>query len=247
MTECAFIIGDVHGCLKQLEQLLTYWNPDSEKLFFIGDLIDRGENSRGVVQLAMKLRKEYGAVVIGGNHEEMFLEWLDAPINHATYYYPRGGKATISSFLGEERFHSLSHTDLSKALQHFFPEEITFLESLPDYVEHEGYLFVHAGIDPRRKDWRDTEKMFFRSIREPFYTKENKSGKMIIFGHTPTRRIHPNKKDDIWISPCKTKIDIDGGAVFGGMLHGLHLKENGEYQLHSITSNLEVRDQTFLL
>lgn len=247
MADHAFIIGDVHGCLSRLEQLLTCWNPDSEKLFFIGDLIDRGENSYGVVQLAMKLHTEYGAVVIGGNHEEMFLEWLDAPLNHASYYYPRGGQATISSFLDEDRFHSLSPIDLSNQLFQGFPEEIKFFESLPDYVEYENYIFVHAGIDPSRRDWKDTGTMFFRSIREPFYTKKNETGKVVVFGHTPTRRIHPNKSDDIWISSCETKIGIDGGAVFGGMLHGLHVKENGEHQLHSVSSNHEIKERTFFL
>lgn len=245
--EQSFVIGDVHGCYEKLEKLLTYWNPDSEKLIFIGDLIDRGVRSREVVQLAMKLHKEYGAVVIGGNHEEMFLEWLDAPTNHFSFYYAVGGEETLHSFYDEESVQSTSPINLAKQLQQDFPEEVEFIKSLPDYVEFNHHIFVHAGINLGLRDWKNSGTKYFRSIREPFHTGKNKSGQTIVFGHTPTRRIYKNKKsDDIWIAPCKTKIGIDGAAVYGGLLHGLHIQGNGEYQLYSI-ENHKVSERSFSL
>ena len=235
-----FVVGDVHGCLSMLEKLLDYWHPEKERLIFIGDLIDRGENSLGVVRLAMKLQNEYDAVIIGGNHEDLFLEWLENPMSHASDYFRMGGTQTVSSFIGEDRFHSLSYTHLSEQILQSFPEEIEFLKSLPDYMEWKNYLFVHAGVNLDLNDWKSSGSKYFRSIREPFHQGTNRTGKVIIFGHTPTRRLHADKRNDVWISPCKTKIGIDGGAVFGGMLHGIHIRANGECQLYSINSEFEI-------
>ncbi|MBA9087288.1 putative MPP superfamily phosphohydrolase [Fontibacillus solani] len=74
-----FVIGDIHGERKMLETLLKFWMVDSQLLVFLGDLVDRGPDSYGVIHIARKLRDEYGAVVLGGNHESYFLEFLDNP------------------------------------------------------------------------------------------------------------------------------------------------------------------------
>ncbi len=245
--EQSFIIGDVHGCYAKLEQLLTYWNPDVERLIFLGDLIDRGENSRGVVQLASKLQDQYGATIIGGNHEEVFLDWLDEPQRHTSFYYMIGGEETLTSFYNKEIVQSLSPTNLAEKMKHDFPKEIEFLRSLPDYIEKENHLFVHAGVNLDLTNWKYSGKQYFRSIREPFHDGINHTGKTIIFGHTPTRRLHEDKRDDIWISPCESKIGIDGGCVFGGTLHGLRVKVNGDYQLYSIGANDNVTEKMLKL
>lgn len=247
MSSRAFVIGDIHGCLANLETLLTYWNPDSEKLFFLGDLINRGENSLGVVQLVMRLQKEYGAVTVGGNHESMFLQWLQAPSRHSSFFYLVGGKETLASFYSEELVDKLLPPKIAEKLTEDFPEEIAFMQGLPDYVEHGEYLFVHAGVKLDIEHWQDSGSEFFRSIREPFHEGENNTGKTIVFGHTPTRRIRPDKSNDIWISPCKTKFGIDGGAVYGGMLHGLHIRENNEYHLHSVDTKRNVTERAIQL
>lgn len=247
MTQQSFVIGDVHGCYTKLEKLLTYWNPDSQQLIFVGDLIDRGEHSRDVVQLAMKLQQEYGAAVIGGNHEDMLLEWLNAPRQHASFYYKVGGKETLASFYNKKMTQNESPVKLAEQMQQDFHEEIEFLRSLPDYIEHNEHLYVHAGVNLDLANWKYSGRQFFRTIREPFHEGENETGKTIVFGHTPTRRIHPDKRDDIWTSGCQTKIGIDGAAVFGGKLHGLHVKGNGEYQLYSSGENNHVTTKTFQL
>lgn len=247
MTQQTFVIGDVHGCYTKLKKLLTYWNPDSEQLIFVGDLIDRGEHSRDVVRLAMKLKQNYGAAIIGGNHEEMLLEWLDSPMQHTSFYYTVGGEETLASFYNKELVQSHHPEKLAEQMQQDFHEEIKFLRSLPDYIEVGSYLYVHAGVNLNLADWKNSGKQFFRTIREPFHQGDNQTGKTIIFGHTPTRRLHPDKRDDIWTSSCKTKIGIDGAAVFGGKLHGLHVKGNGEYQLYSIEGNNKATTKTFQL
>lgn len=245
MTQQTFVIGDVHGCYTKLKKLLNYWNPDSEQLIFIGDLIDRGEQSRDVVQLAMKLKEEYGAIVIGGNHEDLFLDWLDAPLQQMSFYYMVGGEQTLTSFYNQELVQTLSPEKLAERMQQDFHKEIEFLRSLPDYVEQGEYLYVHAGVDLTLADWKNSGKLFFRSIREPFHNGTNHTGKTIVFGHTPTRRLHKDKRDDIWTSHCQTKIGIDGAAVFGGKLHGLRIKGNGDFDLFSIDSENDVTTKSF--
>lgn len=247
MKESYFVIGDVHGCFEMVEKLLTYWNPDEEQLIFLGDLIDRGKRSREVVQLAMKLNRDYGAIIIGGNHESMLLEWLDAPSAHASFYYMAGGEQTLASFYRQQIVDALLPEKLAEQFKRDYDEEIHFLRSLPDYVERKDYLFVHAGVNLDIADWKNSGTQFFRTIREPFHQGVNKTGKTIIFGHTPTRRLHPDKSDDIWISACKTKIGIDGAAVYGGKLHGLHIKENDQCQVTSIDANFYVTNCTFHL
>lgn len=247
MSEQIFAIGDVHGCFETLEQLLTKWNADNEQLIFIGDLIDRGEQSREVVQLAMKLSTDYGAVVIGGNHEDLLLEWLDGPMQHASFYYAVGGKETLASFFSRKLVQLLSPEELAEKLQNEHPNEIKFLRSLPDYVEYKHHIFVHAGINLNLSNWKNSGRQFFRSIREPFHQGVNKTGKTIVFGHTPTRRLHSDKRDDIWISDCKTKIGIDGAAVYGGKLHGLQIKGKNTYQVYSVDENLDMITQSFQL
>lgn len=178
-----FVIGDVHGCFEMLQWLLTDWNPDTEQLIFLGDLIDRGERSREVVQLAMKLNQDYGAIIIGGNHESMLLEWLDAPSAHANFYYMVGGKQTLASFYDQEIVDTFFPEKLAEQFKREYAEEIQFLRSLPDYVEQKNYLFVHAGVNLDINDWKNSGSQLFRTIREPFHHGVNKTGKTIIFGY----------------------------------------------------------------
>lgn len=245
MNESFFVIGDVHGCFEMLDRLLTYWNSDSEQLIFIGDLIDRGMRSREVVQLAMKLKEDYGAIIIGGNHESLLLEWLDSPTVHTSFYYMVGGEQTLASFYHQQMVHTLLPEQLAEQMTHDYAEEIHFLRSLPDYFEKSHYIFVHAGVNLDITDWKNSGSQYFRTIREPFHQGLNRTGKTIVFGHTPTRRLHPDKRDDLWISTCKTKIGLDGAAVYGGKLHGLRIKENNVFQVTSIDANFHITKDTF--
>lgn len=229
MKDELFVVGDIHGCLSKFEELLKNWNPDTQQLVLLGDLVDRGENSLGAIRKAMNLRKEYGAVVIGGNHEEIFLDWLKKPNAMADYYYGLGGNKTIVSFLKDEGKNykgDFEPSPMAEWIKNYFPEELKFLRSLPNYWEWGNYLFVHAGVDLSKKDWRDTDPQEFRWIRKEFHEGNNKTGKIIVFGHTPTFHLNPDESCGIWMSDCQTKIGLDGGAVFGGFLLGLSITKN---------------------
>lgn len=239
-----FVVGDIHGELDKLKKLLTQWNSDKQRLVFLGDYIDRGKDSCGVIQFVSKLCKEFGAVAIGGNHEDMFLQWLDHPedkwfqkwmedpsilnyeeeagMSESIMYYSNGGDCTIDSFYVESCAYRYLPSRHAAYIKSNFAEEVKFLRSLPHYFEwKDQYVCVHAGVNLAYADWRKTSDTDFRWIRTPFHFMRNETGRIFIFGHNPTRFLHPNKSDDVWISPCRTKIGIDGGAVFGGLLHGV--------------------------
>lgn len=241
-----FVIGDVHGKLDMLERLLMEWNPDNEKLILLGDLIDRGPDSYGVVTLARKLKEVYGAEIVGGNHDQMFIDWLNLP--ESFYYYSQGGAVTIDSFFKEPTAYVYRPEHIAKRMLEMFPKEIAFLSELKDYAEWRDYVFVHAGVELTYLDWRETSAVDFRWMRGDFHYENNHTGKTFIFGHTPTRFLNPDGSADVWLSPCKTKIGIDGGAVFGGRgrLHGLKIDEDNLLNVHSVSSELEVETKHLL-
>lgn len=255
-----FVVGDIHGQFYMLEKLLTKWNPDVHQLVFIGDYIDRGENSLDVLRLVYQLVREYGAVAIGGNHESMFLQWLDHPedelflqwmedphdfddlsISTSIMYYANGGDRTIDSFYNAPMAYKRLPTCHAGYIKEKFFEEIEFIRNMPNYFEWGDYVCVHAGVDLSISNWRNTSNKDFRWIRHPFHYGFNRTGKTFIFGHTPTLLLNWHIKPgshDVWVSPCGTKIGIDGGAVFGGLLHGVVVGDD-RLVVHSVSSDGE--------
>lgn len=232
-----FSVSDIHGELTLFERLLKYWNADNEQLIIMGDLIDRGEDSYGVIKLALKLQQEYGAIGLTGNHEEMFLSWMNNPASETSLYYSQGGKRTIQSFFSNSIIGTTTPTQIRDLLLVQFREEIHFLKELKLYYEDHSYVFVHAGVNLDLQNWKESDESDFTWAREEFHNGRNNTGKTFIFGHTPTRYLHQDKKsDDIWISACKSKLGVDGGATFGGALHGLVVDtRNQTYKNFTIT------------
>lgn len=222
-----FVIGDIHGEIQQFEELLRHWDKDTQQLIITGDLIDRGKDPLAVVRLAMKLKQDQNAIVLMGNHEEMLLSWLDNP--NEDYFFP-DSVSTITSFLREvSEFYWQTHLpEVSKEkILTTFPEEVAFLRNMSHFHETDTHIFVHAGVDVELLDWKETSVVDMHWIREDFHKGVNNTGKIIVFGHTPTRLLHHYLASDnsVWVSPDKTKIGIDGGAYFGGLLHGLSIKD----------------------
>lgn len=226
MKRRVFAIGDVHGQINQFKEILTHWNEEDEQLVLLGDLGDRGENPRACFELARELVVNKGAVCLKGNHEEMLLDFLNRPQHAASLYEMNGGSATIQSFLNMEegKFDAI---ELSAAIQSKYTWLKPFIESLPLMFEWGEYVFVHAGVDLTLDNWRETSSRDFVWIREGFYDQPNHTNRTFIFGHTVTAMLHENRHNtDIWDSK-DGKIGIDGGAVYGGTLHGIVLDEEG--------------------
>lgn len=234
-----FVVGDVHGQITMLKKILEYWNPEEEQLLFLGDLGDRGEDSKATFELAYDLVQNHGAIVIKGNHDEMLENFLEHPAEHYMLYYMNGGGYTIDSFLGKGAS-QLNYNKVAKEILETYPWLLPFLKSLPLYVEWENYLFVHAGVNMQLDDWKKSSAHDFVWIREGFYDQPNTTGKTIIFGHTVTANIYRNfSKFDLWESGDGL-IGMDGGAVYGGKLHALVVAKD-EIKEHYFVENTGYR------
>ena len=198
-----FAIGDIHGCYKALEKILSIlpvsWGRDY--VIFLGDYIDRGPDSAKVIDLIIKLQKKYPDKVIPlkGNHEKMFEDYLEE--KNIEIFWFNGGEATLRSYM---EYNDSKIPD----------EHVKFIKNLYYFFETPSYIFVHAGINPEKTLYEQTEEDILW-IRESFYTSPKKFSKTIIFGHTPFNE--PFVKED--------RIGIDTGCVYGGMLTAIQLPE----------------------
>ncbi|PLS19432.1 serine/threonine protein phosphatase [Bacillus sp. M6-12] len=239
-----FAIGDIHGENNRFQKMLTKWNPDNQQLILLGDLVDRGEDAYGVVHLAKQLHDKYGAIVLKGNHEELFLSWLDSPFSEMDLYYPQGGRETLRSFFGSNITFTHMPDSIADMVKTQFVDEVSFLKDLPYYYEWNNHVFVHAGVDLMLPNWKDTETSDFCWIRRDFHYKPNHTGKIFVFGHTITNHLNPGgQSTDVWISPCQSKIGIDGGAVFGGQLHAVAI-DGDQHTFYSLDKELHFQQHT---
>jgi serine/threonine protein phosphatase 1 len=111
------------------------------------------------------------------------------------------------------------------------------LRGLPNYIEDDRHIYVHAGIEPDLDDWKLTSAKSFKWIREPFYQKDGelKIGKRIVFGHQVCARLHKNEaRFTPWFG--KQIIGIDGGIKFGYYMNALIIDGNGKYQFETLNS-----------
>lgn len=209
--ERIFVVGDIHGCLDKLQDLMKRIDPapGRDQLVFLGDYIDRGDNSRGVVDYLLRVREKYPETVfLVGNHEKMFLDFLGG-IEQALFIH-NGGGSTIRSYMGSmENPKMIMHRGLDTVVldQMVPPGHRAFLGGLLPYYETADYIMVHAGLkNGVRLEEQTVDDLVW--IREEFIYSEQDFGRRVIFGHTPFVRplVLPNK------------IGIDTGAVYGNTL-----------------------------
>ncbi|MDK2600500.1 metallophosphoesterase family protein [Bacillus stercoris] len=223
-------ISDIHGELKKFEKILSHWNPNEMNLVIIGDLIDRGENSLEVIQKVISLKEEFPdqVIVTMGNHEDMLLQFLNNPdYETGDWYFNNGGSRTCASFCPTDEFIFFKSFEERAKSMFKREKEIQFLKELPFYYEFGEVIFVHAGINTLLDDWKLSSENHMLWSRDMWYHK-NETGKKIVFGHTPTRMLHPDGIDDVWISSCETYIAIDGGMAYKGQANGLLISKEGE-------------------
>ena len=200
-----FAIGDIHGCLDRITSLLEKLPVEHErdKIVFLGDYIDRGPQSRGVLDLMTGLREQHPSslVFLKGNHEAMFLDYLTGgPLERSFLKF--GGMETLKSYHIEDL-----RSDIPK-------KHLEFLNGLDTMFVTEQYCFVHAGLKPGIPLENQVEDDILW-IRFEFIKSDYDWGRRVIFGHTPF--------DTPLIE--KNKIGIDTGAVYGGRLTCLVLPD----------------------
>jgi serine/threonine protein phosphatase 1 len=196
-----YAIGDIHGALHKLEALIARCEQHAAgrpmRFVFIGDYVDRGPDSAGVVRrlLALQTKMPNDVVTLMGNHEATLLGVIDGTAAAASWLM-QGGAATLRSYGVNVP------GDLPR-------QHLEWMRALP--LTHDDGLrfFVHAGIDPELPlDAQDDYDLLW--IREPFLSDRRNYGRLIVHGHTPLVADTPDLRSN--------RLNLDTGAVFGGPL-----------------------------
>jgi len=228
------VVSDIHGCYEAWLRLLEKVDYDKERdqLLILGDYVDRGPNSREVVEHLIYLRDVHGAVVLRGNHDQRLVDL----VRHADEkvigkFLDHGGAETARSYLGLQAKQNVTAQTVDEMISEIrkeYAHHIAFLNSLPYYAEDSRHIYVHAGLNPDYPDWKKQPLRDFMMIKEPFISQPTASSKTVIFGHTRTKEIHGSP--DVWFG--EGKIGIDGGCAFGLQLNLLEIDWNGRYRTY---------------
>jgi serine/threonine protein phosphatase 1 len=196
-----YAVGDIHGCLDQLKSLIAACRQHADgrdmRLVFLGDYIDRGPESAGVVRFVLTLQMEAPdrVITLKGNHEAWALGVADGSAK-ATVWLRNGGAATLRSY---------GVSDVGELP----PAHLSWLRSLRLTYDDGRRFFVHAGVDPRRPlDAQREEDLLW--IRGAFLDDERDYGRLIVHGHTPLEGTVPDLRSN--------RLNLDTAAVFGGRL-----------------------------
>lgn len=198
-----YAIGDIHGRLDLLQQALQLIEGDAgqrgAEIVFLGDYVDRGHDSRGVIDLLSggpgRICDRY--VCLMGNHEDMMLQAAGGREPHLSHWLDNGGDATLASYAGAIPV-----------------EHLRWLQALPRLYEGEHQLFVHAGLMPgyalaeQKDEW-------LVWIRERFLCAAPQWDKHIVHGHTPQ---WSGKPDPTQPEQLAHRTNLDTMAYASGIL-----------------------------
>ena len=187
-------IGDIHGCLDQLNALMDQVVPTvSDQVVFLGDYVDRGPASAGVIDYLLEFRATFPATVfLRGNHEQMFTDYLKG--HDPTVFLMNGGLKTLSSYQDSGQWPIPS-------------SHRTFLEELSNCYETEDFIFVHAGLRPGIPlSKQDNSDLLW--IRREFISSNYDWGKTVVYGHTPL--------EEPFLA--ESRMGLDTGCVYGRQL-----------------------------
>ena len=203
-----YAIGDIHGCDDQLAALHRAIQTDLAEnpiarplMIHLGDYVDRGPDTAGVVARLIRGSKGLPAINLMGNHERTMLDALEGHGGAATDWLFTGGRTSLESW------HIDPDTPRSAWLEKLPAAHLDFLGRLKLFHREGSYIFVHAGIRPGIA-LDDQARDDLLSIRMPFLYSDADHGAVIVHGHTPT--------DEPVLKP--NRIGIDTGACFGGKL-----------------------------
>ena len=202
-------IGDIHGCSTALASILAAINPrPDDTLVTLGDYVDRGIDSKGVLDMLIDLSNRCQLIPILGNHDEILLKATDNRSAFRTWM-EFGGITTLDSY-GDS-----SQIDL-------VPEEhIGFLRSCVPYFETDTHFFVHANYDSELPlDQQDGHTLRWLSLRDQI-PKPHISGKIAVVGHTPMREV----------LRLPHLIGLDTGCCFGGKLTAMEVRTGEMWQV----------------
>ena len=214
-----FVLGDVHGGLKAIHQVLERANvTKNDTLIFLGDFVDGWSESPAVLDFLIALQKKQPCIFIRGNHDELLLDWLLGNNENIDekLWFQHGGEATVKSYQNIDAETKEKHIDFLKSLQDY-------------YLDDENRLFIHAGFTNMKGVEHEFFKPLFywdRTLWETALAIDNQLSKdaityplrlkiynEIFIGHTPVTKINqtiPVNKACVW--------NVDTGAAFKGKL-----------------------------
>jgi serine/threonine protein phosphatase 1 len=217
-----YAVGDIHGRADLLSDLLMHIDDDLKARpiadsiqVFLGDYIDRGPNSRRVIDLLIARRRRYDVLFLKGNHEECALQFLSDP-TVLPEWQNIGGLNTLLSYgvMTTDRNDPKSQHNVSTALRQAMPNSHRrFIEGLALSFACGDFFFVHAGARPGIQLQRQSQRDLLW-IRDDFLLYEEDFGMIVVHGHTPMY------KPDI----RSNRINIDTGAYATGRLTCLVLE-----------------------
>lgn len=222
-----YVFGDVHGRSQQLKSIIETldYNPRRDRIVFLGDLIDRGEDAPGVVEQVMDLQSRNSRVVtLRGNHEQMLLDLLDH--GDPLWLIPENGGVMTMSQYGCEIDEESSTISL-----HIPQDHIDFLRQMPFFFEDDKALYVHAGISPGKHPAECDPDVLIWTRDLKFFKLY--TGKPCFFGHTPTRYLpqdgvrHPGE-----IYVCGSAIGLDTGCTAEDPLSCFHVESGTVLQMY---------------
>ncbi len=236
MTKVVYAIGDIHGRRDLLVAIRKLIKADADKhdfdertIIYLGDYVDRGPDSKGVVELLMNEPLDgFLNICLKGNHEEIMfksVEWSTRATGERTswsswnhMWLQNGGRPTLKSY-GIDAYDLESGKIEWSDLQDLIPKEhIYWMKALPNYYVIDDYLFVHAGIKPGLPLWKQKpETMLW--IRDAFLDSDLDHGYRVIHGHSPTRG---------FVDIRKNRINMDTGSVWNGVQYALAIHDEQE-------------------
>jgi serine/threonine protein phosphatase 1 len=219
----AYVVGDIHGRLDLLDELLGKIHADMERrgpretlLVFVGDLVDRGPDSAQVIERLRTYRHpNVRPIFLLGNHEEVMLRILDGDASVIPSWLKFGGAQCLQSYSLSPKEMTIADDGHALALiRRAIPaQHVDFLRSFVDSCRFGDYLFVHAGIRPG-VDLQEQRQSDMRWIREPFLLDESDHGFIVVHGHT----ISPEVEEK------SNRIGIDTGAFATNILTALGIE-----------------------
>ncbi len=230
-----YVVGDIHGCLSELASLVESLPLErGDTVVFLGDYVDRGPESKGVIDYLADLRgrDEYKTVFLRGNHEDMMLSYMGLSGRHGDAFLLNGGLDTLASYGVGAPSASPGAADGQRLLATLPPGHVEFLVRLDPWYFVDGFLCVHAGINPGRPwDEQIGEELIW--IRHEFIVNPHTLPQTVLFGHTPMREVFFN---------LPYKIGLDTGLVYGNALSCLEVTGRTLYQIRNGAREVSVTD-----
>jgi serine/threonine protein phosphatase 1 len=201
-------IGDIHGCSIALEALIEAISPQPDDTIIpLGDYVDRGIDSKGVLDQLIELRDRCNLVPILGNHDQMMLHARDGRSDFQ-FWLNCGGDAALDSY------GSTGKLDLIPG------NHIRFLESCRSYFETDTHIFLHANYKPDVPvEQLDDHTIRWLSLRDSIPPKPHCSGKVVVVGHTPQTEVLDLGyliclDTGVWKGGWLTALDVESGKIW---------------------------------